>query len=63
MGFYVTLCFNLFWSDEDQEWVCTCSTYPSLSYLEETIELAFLGMLSLIRFIEKEDDLESFIDW
>lgn len=43
---------SIFWSDDDQEYVATHSDYPSLSWLEPTIEGAVHGLLRLLT--EKE---------
>lgn len=45
--------YRVFWSDEDQEYVATCSRYPSLSHLEIDPECALLGLVQLIEGEEK----------
>jgi hypothetical protein len=41
-------CFQLRWSDEDGEWVCTCDRYPSLSYVDHYPSEALRGLMGLV---------------
>ncbi|CAH0348072.1 DUF2442 domain-containing protein [Aquabacterium sp. CECT 9606] len=38
------------WSAEDQEFVATCTAFPSLSWLAPKPDLALLGVRNLVRF-------------
>lgn len=42
------------WSEEDQEYVATCSDYPSLSWLAKTEADALKGLLLLVYKIDQE---------
>lgn len=41
--------YTVHWSAEDQEFVATCSAFPSLSWLAPTPDLALLGVRNLVR--------------
>lgn len=42
------------WSEEDQEYVATCSDYPSLSWLAKTEADAMEGLLLMVSKIDLE---------
>lgn len=42
------------WSEEDQEYVATCSDYPSLSWLANNEADALKGLLLLVCKIDQE---------
>lgn len=42
------------WSEEDQEYVATCSDYPSLSWLAKTEADALEGLLLMVSKIDLE---------
>jgi len=44
--------YQVFWSEEDGEWVATCDAFPSLSHLDEKPTGALEGLLDLIRTVE-----------
>lgn len=46
--------YRHFWSEEDQEFVCLCAEFPSLSWLAETPEQALQGMRALIGEVTAE---------
>ncbi|MBV8619132.1 MAG: DUF2442 domain-containing protein [Curvibacter sp.] len=41
--------YAVHWSTEDQEFVATCTAFPSLSWLAPTPDLALLGVRNLVR--------------
>lgn len=41
--------YRVTWSEEDQEYVGLCAEFPSLSWLEESPELALQGIRSLVK--------------
>jgi hypothetical protein len=43
------------YSEEDQEFLCTLSTYPSLSYLHPDPRIALQGLLDLVLDYETLD--------
>lgn len=48
--------FRVIWSEEDQEWVGLCSTFPSLSWLDEDKVKALSGIMRLVADVI--DDLD-----
>jgi hypothetical protein len=46
--------YDVFWSAEDQEWVGTCLSYPSLSYLDKDKEAALKGIIDLVLWAEED---------
>lgn len=44
--------YNVRYSDEDQEWVATSPSYPSLSWLAESPEEAIQGLTRIIDDVE-----------
>ena len=49
--------FNLKYSEEDQEWVATCPSFPSLSSLDEQWPVALAGIMRLVSdFLDEEED-------
>lgn len=40
--------YRVTWSEEDQEYVGLCAEFPSLSWLAETPESAFLGIREVV---------------
>lgn len=50
--------YRVIWSAEDEEFVGLCSEFPSLSWLEPTLEEAFSGIRRLVAEV-LEDMLES----
>jgi hypothetical protein len=46
------------WSDEDGEWVATCSRYPSLSWLAASEVRARSGFVELVAGIVADQDQE-----
>lgn len=53
------LCFRLFWSDEDQEWVCECPFFSSGPWLDEDMITCFETMKRLALIYLNEDLLEN----
>lgn len=53
-------CFRLFWSDEDEEWVCECPFFISSPWLDEDMITCFEGMKRLALAYSSEGLLESF---
>lgn len=55
--------FNTIWSEEDQEFVGLCDTYPSLSHLDPDENLALKGIKELVldvwceQYMDTRDDL------
>ncbi|MEE9581175.1 MAG: hypothetical protein V3V74_07665 [Nitrosomonadaceae bacterium] len=43
--------FNIFWSEEDQEWVGTCDQFKGLSYLDKSIHDAASGIFTLVESV------------
>lgn len=41
--------YSLFWSAEDDEWVCVSDAFPSLSWLSDTPLEALDGYLRMLR--------------
>lgn len=56
MGLPVTE-FHVKWSEEDEEWVATTPTYPSLSWLATTPAFALLRLTQLIQREELDEKL------
>lgn len=48
--------FTVEWSEEDGEYVALCDKYPSLSFLDENINKAFIGIIDLVESIESENN-------
>jgi predicted RNase H-like HicB family nuclease len=46
--------YNVKWSVEDDEYVGTCDTFPSLSWLALTPEEAMGGICQMVRDVEKD---------
>lgn len=40
--------YRVVWSEEDEEFIGLCAEFPSLSWLAETQEAAFKGIVSLV---------------
>ena len=40
--------YDVFWSEDDGEYVGVCSAFPSLSWLEPNPEDAFMGIQRLV---------------
>lgn len=40
--------FQLSFSQTDDEWVCTCLDFPSLSYISKCIDHSLDGMIDLV---------------
>lgn len=45
------LSYQVFWSEEDQEFVGLCAEFPLLSHLAESSDLAFAGIKVLVKDI------------
>jgi len=41
--------YSVFWSEDDQEYVATCTEFPSLSWLETDSEAALRGIRALVK--------------
>ena len=41
--------YEIFWSDEDEEFVAVCKEFPSLSVLHESDVRAFIGIKETVR--------------
>jgi len=52
--------YRVFWSQEDDSYICTAVEFPSLSSIETTQVKALTGMVELLRFVltdmEKEKE-------
>lgn len=48
--------FQVEYSSEDGEWVCTCSSYPSMSCLDISPTVALADMMRLVSDILSEGD-------
>lgn len=48
--------FDVIWSDEDSEYVGTCSKYPSLSFLSKNKDAALQGIKELVKQVESDPD-------
>ncbi len=46
--------YQIFWSEEDRQFVGVCSAHPSVSHLADRPVDAYLGILGLIADIERE---------
>lgn len=47
--------FKVFWSEEDGEWVATCSAQPFMSNLDPDPVEALKGMIDLIKAVEADE--------
>lgn len=52
--------FRVRWSEEDREWVGTCSRYPSLSFLDQRYLDALYGIRKMVHDVERDLARESF---
>lgn len=48
--------YDVFWSQEDREYVGKCLSYPSLSFLAKTREEAMKGIIDLVLWAEEDND-------
>jgi hypothetical protein len=46
--------FRVHWSEEDREFVATCDTFPSLSWLDPSEALALCGIKKLVADVEED---------
>lgn len=46
--------YRILWSESDNEYVGTCSEYPSLSWLAKTQEDALQGIKDLVKEVDKD---------
>ena len=46
--------YHVIWSEEDQEYVGLCDEFPSLSWLDESSELALNGIRRLVSEITED---------
>lgn len=53
--------YQVFWSEEDQEFVGTCNEFPSLSWLGDTSEKALEGITNLVEGVIQDLHTESAI--
>lgn len=49
--------YNVVWSEEDGEYLGTCASFPSLSYLSESREQALEGIVRTVS--EVKEDIKS----
>lgn len=49
--------YKVTWSDEDQEWVATTPSFPSLSFLHTDAVTALFGLIFEVMEKEDRDDL------
>lgn len=46
--------YRVLWSEEDQEFVGLCAEFPSLSWLQSSLEAALKGIRSLVKSTVKD---------